>query len=55
MAAFIHKPTLMFYRRLLKTMMKSFTGDYNMFHQSRLEARKKITESAELRDPVDIQ
>ena len=55
MSAFIHKPTLMFYRRLLKTMMKTFTGDYNMFHQCRLEARKKIIENGHLRDPVDIQ
>lgn len=55
MSNYIHKPTLMFYRRLLKTMMKTFTGDYNMFHQCRLEARKKIKESAELRDPVEIQ
>ena len=55
MSNFVHKPTLMFYRRLLKTMMKTFTGDYNMFHQSRIEARKKIMESAELRDPVEIQ
>lgn len=42
MTAFVHKSTLMFYRRLLKTMMKTFVGDYNMFHQCRLEARKKI-------------
>jgi complex III assembly factor LYRM7 len=55
MSNFVHKPTLMFYRRLLKTMMKSFAGDYNMFHQSRIEARKKIKESADLRDPVEIQ
>jgi complex III assembly factor LYRM7 len=55
MSTFVHKPTLMFYRRLLKTMMKTFVGDYNMFHQCRLEARKKIKENEELRDPVDIQ
>ena len=55
MSSFVHKPTLMFYRRLLKTMMKAFTGDYNMFHQSRIEARKKIMDSSDLRDPVEIQ
>ena len=55
MSNFVHKPTLMFYRRLLKTMMKSFVGDYNMFHQCRMEARKKIKESSDLRDPVEIQ
>ena len=26
-----------------------------MFHQCRLEARKKIIENGDLRDPVDIQ
>jgi complex III assembly factor LYRM7 len=52
---FVHAPTLMFYRRLLKTMMKTFTGDYNMFHQTRIEARRKIREHADLRDPVEIQ
>lgn len=52
---FVHPPTLMFYRRLLKTMMKTFVGDYNMFHQTRLEARRKIKENADLRDPVEIQ
>lgn len=55
MTTFIHKPTLMFYRRLLKTMMKTFDGDYKMFHQTRIEARKKIKESADLRDPIEIQ
>lgn len=34
--------TLMFYRRLLYTMMKTFENDYTMFHQVRLEARRKI-------------
>jgi hypothetical protein len=42
----------MFYRRLLKTMMKTFVADYNMFHQTRIEARKKIMENSALRDPV---
>jgi hypothetical protein len=55
MSTFIHMPTLMFYRRLLKTMMKAFPGDYEMFHRSRIEARKKIIESKGLRDPVEIQ
>ena len=51
----IHQPTLQFYRRLLKTMMKTFDGDYQMFHQSRIEARKKILENKDLNDPVQIQ
>ena len=54
-SSYIHKPTLMFYRRLLKTMMKTYTGDYEMFHRSRIEARKKILESKDLTDPVQIQ
>jgi len=52
MSSFIYKPTLMFYRRLLKTMMKTFIGDYNMFHQCRLEARKKIMDSSALTNPL---
>ena len=55
MSSFVYKPTLMFYRRLLRTMMKAFTGDRVMFHQCRIEARNKIKENAELRDPVEIQ
>lgn len=51
----IHKPTLMLYRRLLKTMMKTFDGDYEMFHKSRIEARNKIKENKDLTDPVQIQ
>ena len=46
MATFIHRPTLMFYRRLLKTMMKTFVGDSYMFHMSRIEARKEILKNA---------
>ena len=33
----VHKPALMLYRRLLKTMMKVFDGDYEMFHKSRID------------------
>lgn len=53
--SYVHKPTLMFYRRLLKTMMVTFDGDYEMFHRLRIEARKKILESKDLTDPVQIQ
>jgi complex III assembly factor LYRM7 len=38
----IHKPTLMLYRRLIKTMMKTFDGDYEMFHKTRIEVKNKI-------------
>lgn len=51
----VYKPTIMFYRRLLKTMMITFNGDYEMFHMGRIEARKKIMESKDLKDPVEIQ
>lgn len=46
--------TLSFYRRLLKTMMVTFDGDYTNFHLARLEARKKILESKDLTDEVEI-
>lgn len=50
-----HLGTLKFYRRLLKTMMSVFDGDYEMFHKTRLEARQKILENKALTDPVEIQ
>lgn len=50
----VHKPTLMLYRRLLKTMMKVFDGDYEMFHRSRIEARTKILENKDLKDVTQI-
>ena len=50
-----YKGTVMFYRRLLRTMMKTFENDYTMFHNVRLEARKKILENKDLTDPVEIQ
>ena len=46
--------TLAFYRRLLHTMMKTFVGDYNMFHQVRLEVRRKILENKDETDEVKI-
>lgn len=45
----------MFYRRLLRTMMQTFTNDYTMFHQVRMEARQKILEHKDLTDSVEIQ
>jgi len=35
--------------------MKSFPGDYTMFHESRLEARKKINENKDEKDPIKLQ
>ena len=40
MSKFIYAPTLSFYRRLLKTMMRVFENDYEMFHRVRIEASK---------------
>lgn len=39
---------------MLKTMMKAFDGDPEMFHRVRLEVRKKVGEHKELTDPVEI-
>ena len=43
------------YRRLLHTMMKTFDGDYVMFHKVRLEARKEILKNKNEIDPIKIQ
>lgn len=50
-----YKPTLAFYRRLLHTMMKTFVGDFNMFHRVRIEARRKILENKDETDEIKIQ
>ena len=34
-----HAKTLTMYRRMLKSMMVVFEGDYEMFHRARLELR----------------
>ena len=49
-----YKPTLALYRRILKTMMQSFSGDYEMFHRCRIETRKKILEHQAETDVVQI-
>lgn len=46
--------TLKFYRRMLKTMMKVFDGDPEMFHRVRLEVRSKIRENQEERDELKV-
>jgi complex III assembly factor LYRM7 len=50
-----NKDTMGFYRRLLKSMMITFKGDYEMFHRVRLEAKQKIRENKELKDELQIQ
>lgn len=50
-----YKGTMMFYRRLLKTMMKTFDGDYEMFHRLRIESRREIIKNKDELDEVKIQ
>mmetsp|Transcript_4759 Transcript_4759/g.5198 ORF Transcript_4759/g.5198 Transcript_4759/m.5198 type:complete len:118 (-) Transcript_4759:67-420(-) len=47
--------TLLFYRRLLKTMMRTFDGDVEMFHKVRLEARREILKNKDEKDEVKVQ
>ena len=50
-----YKGTLLFYRRLLKTMMKTFEGDYEMFHRTRLEARREIIKNKDEMDHLKVR
>ena len=49
-----YKGTLEFYRRFIKTCMKSFDGDPEMFHRVRIECRKRIVENKNESDIVKI-
>ena len=49
-----HIKTLMMYRRTLKSMMRVFANDYEMFHRARIEFRKSIEDDADLRDKAEI-
>ncbi len=42
------------YRRMLKSMMVVFKGDFEMFHRCRMEVRRSILESKDETDPVKI-
>jgi hypothetical protein len=46
--------TLMMYRRMLKSMQRVFEGDYEMFHRSRLEMRRSIEATKDLRDSQKV-
>ena len=46
--------TLAMYRRMLKSMMDVFDGDYEMFHRARLEVRQSIEERKTVTDPKEI-
>ena len=41
----VYKGTLKFYRRFIKTCMKSFDGYPEMFHRVRIQCRKSILEN----------
>lgn len=49
-----HAKTLLMYRRMLKSMMRVFEGDYEMFHRGRIEVRRSIEEHAGERDTAKI-
>ena len=44
----------MMYRRMLKSMMRVFEGDYEMFHRARIEVRASIESHRDERDPSKI-
>ena len=46
--------TLTMYRRMLKSMMDVFDGDYEMFHRARIEVRRSIEEHKSITDPKEI-
>lgn len=35
--------------------MTTFDGDYEMFHRTRIQTRRKILENKDLTDPIKIQ
>ena len=45
---------LMMYRRMLKSMMRVFANDYEMFHRARMEVRASIEEHAHETDKAKI-
>ncbi len=46
--------TLGMYRRMLKSMMVVFKGDYEMFHRCRMEIRNSIIQHKDETDPAKI-
>ena len=49
-----YKKTLGMYRRMLKSMMVVFKGDYDMFHRCRMEIRKAVVDQKDERDIAKI-
>lgn len=42
------------YRRMLKSMMRVFDGDFEMFHRARIEVRRSIEDQKDLRNVSEI-
>ena len=42
------------YRRMLKSMMRVFDGDFEMFHRARMEFRQSINDNAHETDPAKV-
>ena len=49
-----HPKTLAMYRRMCKSLMTVFEGDYEMFHRSRIEVRRSIEEYKDERDIAKV-
>ena len=42
------------YRRMLKSMMRVFEGDYEMFHRARIEVRRSIEDHSHIVDQAEV-
>ena len=42
------------YRRMLKSMMRVFDGDFEMFHRARIEVRRSVEDQKDLRNVSEI-
>jgi hypothetical protein len=42
------------YRRMLKSMMRVFDGDYEMFHRARMEVRQSIETQKDMRSVSEV-
>lgn len=49
-----HVKTLLMYRRMLKSMMDVFDGDYEMFHRARIEVRQSIESQKDLTSTSEV-
>lgn len=49
-----HLKTLAMYRRMNKSLMTVFAGDFEMFHRARIEVRRSIEEHKDERDTAKV-